>query len=190
MRIIGGRWRGRRLEAPPGDQVRPTSDKVREAWMSIIHPYLLDAKVLDLFAGSGALGLEALSRGARSVDFLESNATHIAMLERNVRAVGADAMVKVHRDDAVRFAGALAVEHYDLAFADPPYRQGLAREIAECWLDGRFAAVLGVEHESDERLPAGGDTRRYGSTSITLFGERFSKMQRSNVEHSRDSGHA
>jgi len=174
LRIIGGRWRGRRLEAPPGDEVRPTSDKVREAWMSIIHPYLLDAKVLELFAGSGALGLEALSRGARSADFVESNPKHIAALEQNVKAVAAESAVKVHRDDAVRFTKALKADRYDLAFADPPYRQGLAREIAEQWLDTRFAAVLGVEHESDEKLPAGGDTRRYGTTSITFFGERFS----------------
>ena len=175
MRIIGGRWRGRRLDAPPGDQVRPTSDKVREAWMSIVHPWLLDARVLELFAGSGALGLEALSRGAKSVDFVESNAKHVATLEKNVKAVGAESVVKVHRDDAVRFTKKLSANRYDLAFADPPYRQGLATAIAEQWLDTRFAAVLGVEHESDEKLPTGGDTRRYGSTSITFFGERFSQ---------------
>lgn len=175
MRIIGGRWRGRQIEAPPGDQVRPTADKVREAWVSIVHPYLLDAKVLDLFAGSGALGLESLSRGTKSVDFVESNPKHVATLEKNIRAVGANGNVKVHRSDAVKFVRALGEGSYDLAFADPPYRQGLARAIADQWLDTRFATILGVEHESDEAMPEGGDTRRYGSTSITFFGERFSQ---------------
>jgi 16S rRNA (guanine966-N2)-methyltransferase len=174
LRIIGGRWRGRRLEAPPGDKVRPTSDKVREAWMSIVHPYLLDARVLDLFAGSGALGLEALSRGAKAVDFVESDKKHIAQLEENIEALGADAVVTVHRGDAVRFLDKVPAGKYDLAFADPPYRQGLAREVAERWLDTRFASVIGIEHESDEKLPSGGDSRQYGSTSITFFGERFS----------------
>lgn len=176
MRIIGGRWRGRRLEAPPGDKVRPTSDKVREAWMSIVHPYLLDAKVLDLFAGSGALGLEALSRGARSAEFVESDRKHIGFLERNIEAFEAGPVATVHRVDAVRFVEKLEAGRFDLAFADPPYGQGLATEIAERWLDTRFASVIGIEHESDEKLPAGGDTRRYGSTSITFFGERFSAV--------------
>lgn len=143
--------------------------------MSIVHPYLLDAKVVDLFAGSGALGLEALSRGAKSVDFVESNPKHIKALDKNIDAVGAKSSVRVHREDAVRFTKALTADSFDLAFADPPYRKGLASEIAEQWLNTRFAAVLGVEHESDEKLPSGGDTRRYGSTSITFFGERFSQ---------------
>ena len=174
MRIIGGRWRGKQIAAPPGSRVRPTTDKVREAWMSMVHKYVLDARVLDLFAGSGALGLEALSRGAKAVDFIESDRISLTGLERNISELGAVQSAKVHRADALKFLDGLPAGRYDLAFADPPYRQGLARQVIDRWMACRFSAVIGVEHESDERMPAGGETRRYGATSITLFGERFS----------------
>src|SRR5215208_1251328 len=100
MRIVAGRWRGRRLEAPAGSAVRPTSDRVREAWMSIVNASLPDARVLDLFAGTGALGLEALSRGAAHVDFVESAATSLRILRQNVDALGAADAVTLHRADA------------------------------------------------------------------------------------------
>ncbi len=175
MRIIGGRWRGKQIAAPVGDSVRPTTDKVREAWLSMVHKYVLDARVLDLFAGTGALGLEALSRGARSVDFVEADRKSIAGLERNITALSAEKATTIHRKDVMRFLDGLAEGRYDLAFADPPYRKGLARQVVDHWLATRFSAVLGVEHESEERMPEGGETRRYGSTSITLYGERFSE---------------
>src|SRR4030095_12653009 len=87
VRIIAGRWRGRRITAPAGDQVRPTGDRVREAWMSIVRPWLPGARVLDLFAGSGALGLEALSRGADLVDFVEIAPRSLAALRANLDAL-------------------------------------------------------------------------------------------------------
>ena len=177
MRIIGGRWRGKQIAAPPGTLVRPTTDKVREAWLSMVHPYVLDARVLDLFAGSGALGLEALSRGAKSVDFIESDRKSLANLEKNIAALGASAST-VHRTDVLRFLARLTSAQYDLAFADPPYRKGLARAVAEQWLERRFSSVIGIEHESEEPMPPGGETRRYGGTSITLYGGRFSTSLR------------
>ena len=143
----------------------------------MVHPYVLDARVLDLFAGSGALGLEALSRGARSVDFVESDRESLAGLDSNITQLGASASTTIHRTDVLRFIERLPEGRYDLAFADPPYRKGLARAVAERWLECRFATVIGIEHESEERMPDGGETRRYGSTSITLFGERFSAEQ-------------
>jgi 16S rRNA (guanine966-N2)-methyltransferase len=137
--------------------------------MSIVQPALPDARVLDLFAGSGALGLEALSRGARSADFVESAAQSLRALRANADALGAgDAMV-VHREDAIAFVEALEADAYDVAFADPPYRLGLSEKVASRWLDVPFAALLGIEHAATEAMPEGGDTRRYGDTAITFY---------------------
>ena len=87
MRIVAGQWRGRRIEAPPGRDVRPTLDRVREAWMSILQKEIPGSRVLDLFAGSGALGLEALSRGASHVEFIESGAKALTVLRRNIEVL-------------------------------------------------------------------------------------------------------
>jgi 16S rRNA (guanine966-N2)-methyltransferase len=137
--------------------------------MSIVQPRLPDARVLDLFAGSGALGLEALSRGARSAHFVEVSAPSLRALRANIEALGAGPAAVVHRGDALRFARALPEAAYDVAFADPPYRLGLATGVAERWLEVPFAALLGVEHETSEKLPGPGDTRRYGTTAITFY---------------------
>jgi 16S rRNA (guanine966-N2)-methyltransferase len=169
LRIVGGQWRGRKIKVPAGERVRPTADRVREAWMSIVQPSLPDARVLDLFAGSGALGLEALSRGASHVDFVELDNASLRALRENVELLRADASVTVHRGDAMRFVEALGRGAYGVAFADPPYRLGLAGRLAERWLATPFASVIGIEHEATERLPEGGDTRRYGSTAITFY---------------------
>ena len=169
MRIVAGRWRGRRLVAPAGRAVRPTADRVREAWMSIVGPQLPGARVLDLFAGSGALGIEALSRGAASADLVENAAQSLAAIAENLALVGAGDAARVHRADALRFAKGLAAHAYDIAFADPPYDHGMAAQIAEQWLLLPFADLLGVEHRAFEKLPAGGEMRRYGDTAITFF---------------------
>ena len=172
MRIVAGRWRGRRLQSPHGAHIRPTTDKVREAWMSILQLDIPDARVLDLFAGSGALGLEALSRGAAHVDFVESHVPSLRTLRENVELLGAEDGVTLHRADAHAFVGALSAEGpppFEVAVADPPYGQGHAARLATAWLARPFATVFGVEHETGAALPEGGRTRRYGSTSITFF---------------------
>src|SRR6478609_1972161 len=107
MRIVAGRWRGRQIAAPADDAVRPTGDRVREAWMSIVNPWLAGARVLDLFAGSGALGLEALSRGAEVVDFVESAPKSVATIRANAEGLGAGAEAVIHRADALRFVEGL-----------------------------------------------------------------------------------
>ena len=168
MRIVAGRWRGRHIKVPKG-RVRPTADRVREAWMSIVQPSLPGARVLDLFAGSGALGLEALSRGAESVDFVESDAGVLRTLRENADALGAGTAITVHRRDAIAFVQALAADAYDVAFADPPYRLGFGERVARHWLEVPFAGLLGVEHAATESMPEGGDVRRYGDTAITLY---------------------
>lgn len=169
MRIVAGEWRGRRISAPTGERVRPTADRVREAWMSIVNAHIPGARVLDLFAGSGALGLEALSRGAASADFVELAARSLQALNANAAALGAGVRARILRGDAIRFIESLDRGAYDLAFADPPYRLGLAERVAERWLAVPFATLLGVEHASREAMPAGVDTRRYGDTAITFY---------------------
>ncbi len=149
--------------------MRPTADRVREAWMSIVQPALPGARVLDLFAGSGALGLEALSRGAASVDFVENAAQALRTLRENAESLEAGPVFTIHRVDAERFLASVDPGAYDIAFADPPYRKELAEAVARRWLDVPFAAVLGVEHAATESMPQGGDTRRYGDTAITFY---------------------
>lgn len=168
MRIVAGKWRGRSISAPPGRNVRPTLDRVREAWMSILQKEIPGARVLDLYAGSGALGLEALSRGADSADFIENDQRTLLRLKSNIELLGAD-NATVRRSDALRYAESLESGAYDIAFADPPYTGGLAERIAEVWLRRRFASILSVEHDAKVTLDGGSDTRRYGSSAITFF---------------------
>jgi 16S rRNA (guanine966-N2)-methyltransferase len=172
MRIIAGRWRGRRIDAPKDERVRPTGDRVREAWMSIVNPWLPGARVLDLFAGSGALGLEALSRGAEVVDFVEIAPKSVVAIRANADTLGAGDAAVVHRMDAMRFIEKLQPHAYDVAFADPPYDLGLATKLAERWLELPFADLFGIEHRVNETLPGDGERRRYGGTVITLYGRR------------------
>ncbi|PYO06027.1 MAG: 16S rRNA (guanine(966)-N(2))-methyltransferase RsmD [Gemmatimonadetes bacterium] len=169
MRIVAGRWRGRRISAPPGSRVRPTLDRVREAWMSILQLDLPSARVLDLYAGSGALGLEALSRGAVTADFVEKDSKSIRVLRENIEALGALDVATIHRKSALTFAEALGVLAYDIAFADPPYATADAAKLAERWIDLPFSRVLSIEHAAKLAMPNGGDTRKYGSTAITFY---------------------
>lgn len=168
MRIVAGRYGGRRLAVPNDPRVRPTADRVREAWMSILGEALDGARVLDLFAGSGALGLEALSRGAASVTFVELSPASLRALRQNIAALGVDAMTTVHRGDALRYAERLAPHSFDVAFADPPYTTGQAEQLVALFRRAPFARILSVEHPADLALP-GDDTRRYGDTALTFI---------------------
>ena len=168
MRIIAGRWRGRRIDAPKGETVRPTLDRVREAWMSIVHGDLPEARVLDLFSGSGALGLEALSRGAASADFVENAPRSMQVLYDNIAHLGAGDEAEVHKADAIKFARGLAANAYDIAFADPPYESRGAEELADAWRTTPFAAILGIEHSSRISLE-GAEERKYGDIRISFF---------------------
>jgi 16S rRNA (guanine966-N2)-methyltransferase len=176
MRVIAGRFGGRRLAAPPGTGTRPTSDRVREALFSILGGRVAEARVLDLFAGSGALGLEALSRGAAAVTFVERAPAALRVLRTNVEALGAEA--DIVRADAVKWlrSASAGAPQYDLVFLDPPYRQAgaLGAELSDA-----LPAVLGpdalVVAESDRRAPLELtiptiDERRYGDTLIRFHG--------------------
>ena len=137
--------------------------------MSIVQMHLPDARVLDLFAGSGALGIEALSRGASEAVFVESSNRSFQALHENLESLDASRQAVLYRSDAIKFASKLAANDFDVAFADPPYRLGLAEELAQIWLATPFAHVLGIEHEKTVELPAPGDRRVYGDTVVTFY---------------------
>jgi 16S rRNA (guanine966-N2)-methyltransferase len=153
---------------PPDRRVRPTAERVREAWLSILAPELRGARILDLFAGSGALGLEALSRGAAHATFVESHAESLAALRSNIAALGAEPTTEIHRADAVRFVAGLGAGRYDVALADPPFATNLAGQIATAWHAVPFAGVLAVEHARKTEL-SGGTTRRWGDIAVTFY---------------------
>lgn len=172
MRIVGGTCKGARLFAPPGRATRPTSDRAREAVFQLVGT-VDGARVLDLFAGSGALGLEALSRGAASAVLVDSEPAAIRAMERNVAKLGLQA-VRIVRSDAMRYL-ARARERFDLVFVDPPYEMV---ESLRMPLTSRLPSLLepgaAVVYES-----AAGDvpelplprrvTRRYGAAQVTIF---------------------
>ena len=136
--------------------------------MSILGDELSGARVLDLFAGSGALGLEALSRGAASATFVELSAPSLHALRENIAALAVEEAVMVHRGDALRYAERLTSGEFDLVLADPPYTTDQAARLVSLFRRQPFARILSVEHSSDQDLD-GDDTRRYGDTAITFF---------------------
>ena len=160
LRIIAGEFKGRRLKTPGGRTVRPTGDRVKEAWFSILQQSIPEARVLDLFAGSGALGFEALSRGAMAVDFVENHMASLAAIRDNAATLKVEDRVTIHRMDAVRFAERLQPAQYDLAFADPPYASEDAAQLVSLFRATPFARAFSVEHAADVSL-SGDDTRRY-----------------------------
>jgi 16S rRNA (guanine966-N2)-methyltransferase len=171
MRIIAGQWRGRSIRAPAGKDVRPTADRIREAWMSAIGDRVERARVVDLFAGSGALGLEALSRGAVQVTFVERSRGALRVLEKNVETLGAGEGVRIVHGDVLSFLARHSADPYDIALADPPYDRGFAARLLEIMAERPFAHELWVEHRSSETLPVlpGLTQRRYGDTTLSIW---------------------
>ena len=135
--------------------------------MSILQDAVPRARVVDLFAGSGALGLEAISRGAASADFVEMHPPSLAALQQNIETVKAQNRTTIHRGDAMRFAEKLAPGAYDVAFADPPYSIDYAGRLVALFRQTPFARILSVEHRATTELP-GDDTRRYGDSALTF----------------------
>src|SRR6478609_9249836 len=140
MRVVGGRLRGRNLAAPSSREIRPTADRLRESLFNIlIHAYddpIADARVLDLFAGTGALGIEAVSRGAKFALFVDNGAEARALLRNNVEALGLGGVTKVYRRDATDLGPAHPVEPFSLVFLDPPYGKSLAEKALASLRDG------------------------------------------------------
>jgi 16S rRNA (guanine966-N2)-methyltransferase len=181
MRIVAGKFRGAPIEAPKGLATRPTSDRVRQALFNVLEhgPPRFDfegARVLDLFAGSGALGLEALSRGARYGLFIEDSAAARAAIRRNVEALGLTGITKIWRRDATKLGEAGTLTPFQLIFCDPPYGKGLGeRALAEAvnrgWAEQGAVAVLEERADAEVGWPAPFheiDRRRYGDTQIAI----------------------
>ena len=179
MRIIGGEARSRLIDAPRGMDTRPTQDKVRESLFNILQGQVQDSCVLDLFAGSGALGLEAISRGARYAVFVDSARQAAAIVQANADKLGFHDRAKVVQADwraAVTRLSAQSAQAFDLIFMDPPYKMENTGEMCRHLLDcGVLApeAMIVIEHDWDTppKLPDAfrvTDIRRYGSTGITF----------------------
>lgn len=175
MRVITGTARGRKLISPPGNDVRPTTDRVKEAVFSIVQFEIEGRRVLDLFAGSGQLGIEALSRGAASAVFVEQNKAVAEIVRQNVNATAFGDCARVVHADAFSFLST-ASEVFDLAFLDPPYSRGMVAKALPL-LSGLMAqgAAIVCETLADETLPEqAGDfcihkTYRYGNTVVTVY---------------------
>ena len=175
MRVIAGEFRGRRLASARNGGLRPTADRVREALFSILGPTVADARVLDLYAGTGALALEALSRGARTATCVERAPAALAALERNVAELGLAGRVTIVRGDAVGYARRMAGEtdRFDLVFCDPPYADPQEPLLTAVAGGSWWTRAVVLEHAASRppSTPAGleADTRRYGDTGVTVF---------------------
>lgn len=213
LRIVAGRFGGRRIRAPAGRRTRPTPERVREAWFSALHGGVAGARVLDLFAGSGALGLEALSRGARRVTFVERSRRAAWVLQENVRALGVEDRSEIRVDDVFSFLGGVReggrddgedegddgggragedAGTWDLALADPPYSGDDAVRLLERWGEDPFCSWLCIEHASDgavglDRVRGAAWRRRYGDTTLSFY-RRDGESERRRDDESERGG--
>lgn len=181
MRIVAGKFRGARIEAPKGLATRPTSDRVRQALFNVLEHGaprfdFEGARVLDLFAGSGALGLEALSRGARFCLFVEDSAEARGAIRRNIEALELTGVTKIWRRDATKLGERGAIPPFNLIFLDPPYARGLGDQALAGLVDGGWAsddAIVVVEERADVEIALPAlfqeiDSRSYGDTKIVM----------------------
>ncbi len=184
MRIVGGEFRGRNLAAPKSNAIRPTTDRTRESLFNILahaHPGLLDGtRVLDLFAGTGAVGIEALSRGAKSALFVENSVEGRSLLWENIDALGLHGRARILRRDATDLGPASNIEPFDLVFADPPYGKGLGEKAlfaahAGGWLKPGSVTIL--EERADVEVMVDPvfkfiEERSFGDTKMYFFSYR------------------
>lgn len=168
MRILRGRWAGTDLVSP-GGRVRPTAEPVRDEWLSALSDDLKDARVLELYAGTGALGLEALSRGAASVDFVETGPGALHALKANVARLRARDHTRVFRVEVDAFTQRLKAGAYDICLADPPYSSRLADRLVRAWKETPYSRILAVETAAEQPLPAGGKRLILGDTAVTVY---------------------
>ena len=180
MRIVGGRLRGRPLGGPKSSAIRPTADRLRESLFNIlVHAHgdpITGARVLDLFAGTGALGIEALSRGAAFALFVDDGAHARALIRENVAALGLGGVTRIFRRDATRLGAVHPVEPFSLAFLDPPYGQGLAEKALVSARDGGWlktdALIVVEEAVKAAFAPPGGflqlELRAYDDTEFVF----------------------
>jgi 16S rRNA (guanine966-N2)-methyltransferase len=179
VRIIAGQRRGKRLFTPSDQSIRPTADRLRESIFNILGPRPADAVVLDLFAGTGAMGIEALSRGAIFASFIDRSPAAKTLIQRNLDACGFARQSRVLQRDACAETGfQIDLPVSDLVFMDPPYAQGLLAPALACWIRSPFLsqeALIVVEHAIDETLPPLPSSwqiahqRRYGKSLVSFL---------------------
>jgi 16S rRNA (guanine966-N2)-methyltransferase len=175
VRIVGGEFRGRSLATPKSDDIRPTSDRTRESLFNILshaYPEALDGtRVLDLFAGTGAVGLEAMSRGARGALFVEQSVEGRGLLHTNIETLGVIGRAKIFRRDATSLGGIGTVEPFHLLFADPPYAKGLGERALDAAARGGWLVdgALAILEERADIQPAAVDG--YDLLEVRTFGE-------------------
>lgn len=170
MRIIKGKFAGRTLTSPNDFRVRPTAEHVRNGLMGMLSADLENARVVDLFAGTGALGLEAISRGAKSADFVETRPASLHALKANVAMFrGVKDQTRIFKRDALPFAAALREGSYDIAFVDPPYGSKMLDRVIESWIANRFARVLAIEHATSHELPRPFDKCIFEESAVSIY---------------------
>ncbi|WIJ24648.1 16S rRNA (guanine(966)-N(2))-methyltransferase RsmD [Devosia sp. RR2S18] len=178
MRIVAGKHRGKQLNSPSDGSIRPTADRVRESMFNILAsrlgPVFEGVRVLDLFAGTGALGLEALSRGATHVTFVDTGAEARGLIRDHIEAFGAGGVAKLLRRDATALGVPGSIKPFDLVFLDPPYGQGLGEKAlaglhADNWLAPDATIVFEESADAEITMPAGfelDDRREYGAAAV------------------------
>ena len=172
MRILKGSHAGWALTSPGGN-VRPTPEEVRDRCVGLVEDALRDARVLDLFSGSGALGLEALSRGARSVDFVENGAAALHSLKANVAALKESPRCRIFKKDVLPWVEKLPVGAYAVCFMDPPYLSRKLDRVLERWTAVPFSDVLVIEHDAEHRILGSGQRYDFpGQTRVTILRAR------------------
>jgi 16S rRNA (guanine966-N2)-methyltransferase len=188
MRVVGGRLRGRTIASPASREIRPTADRLRESLFNILmHAYgdpVGDARVLDLFAGTGALGIEAVSRGAAFALFIDNGAEARALLRQNVESLGLGGVTKVYRRDATRLGAAHPLEPFSLVFLDPPYGKGLAEQALNSLRDGGWLApqaLLVIEDATSAKFAAPArfeelERRAYDDTEFVILRASHSQV--------------
>ncbi|MEP3280601.1 MAG: 16S rRNA (guanine(966)-N(2))-methyltransferase RsmD [Stappiaceae bacterium] len=181
MRIVGGRFKGMALATPKGSGTRPTSDRLRETIFNILaHGFddaVTGARVLDLFAGTGALGLEAMSRGANNCLFVDEAVEPRGLMRRNIEAMGLTGATKIFRRDATRLGSAGTIPPFDLVFLDPPYRLGLGEKALRAardgnWLQEDALCLLEEDAKAEISVPDGFelvDQRKSGDSQIVIL---------------------
>jgi 16S rRNA (guanine966-N2)-methyltransferase len=170
MRIVGGKFAGVDLASPSDFRVRPTAEHVRAAMLDRLALVLTGTRIVDLFAGTGALGLEALSRGSARADFVETRPASLHALKSNIARLRVRERTRVFKKDALPFAAALRESAYDVAFVDPPYESRMLDRVIESWQRVRFARILVAEHATTHVLPAGAELARFGDTTVSYYG--------------------
>lgn len=180
MRIITGSAKGTKLKAPSGFDTRPTADRVKESVFNILGDIVVDARVLDIFAGTGNLGLEALSRGAKTGVFVDNSHDSIAIIKENAHHTKLVEQTEIYKNDVLRALDRLIQDGrtFDLLFCDPPYKQGFVHAVLEK-LDKHPLMALGgvivIEHSRHEKIADEWEhlqlkrTERYGATLISFL---------------------